>query len=159
MARWCVMIRDLAFSGTHLSDGIVTIRPCGETDAAILALWFSNDAVDRWKIRIVGEFTIWPFIVAFENREAAFLQVWRTSAGTGGLEIFVAPECRRHGVALRALPLIAGYLRSELHWPHVTIEPHSDDAAAIACFKKAGFVDNGKRRDDGDHTHVILEWP
>lgn len=153
------MIRDLAFSGTHLSDGIVTIRPCSETDATTLTHWFSNDALDRWNVRIVGEFTIWPFIVAFENREAAFLQVWRTSAGTGGLEIFVAPEYRRRGVALRALQLIARYLRSELRRPDVTIEPHGDDEAAIACFKKAGFVDNGKRRDDGDHVHVILEWP
>lgn len=125
----------------------------------MLTLWFAQDALDRWQIRTVDEFTIWPFIAEFENREAGFLQVWRTRAGVGGLEIFVAPEYRRHGVALRVLQLTARYLRSELRWPQVTIEPHGEDAAAIACFRKAGFVDSGKRRDDGDHTHVILEWP
>lgn len=154
------MIQDFEYNRTHLSDRVVTIRPCSERDVTTLTQWFSHEGTgDRWKIRTVEDFKIWPFIVVFENRAAAFLQVWRTSAGAGGLEIFVAPDSRRRGVALRALRLMARYVRSELRWPDVAIEPHGDDEAAIACFKKAGFVDNGKRRDDGDHTHVILEWP
>jgi RimJ/RimL family protein N-acetyltransferase len=54
---------------------------------------------------------------------------------------------------------MARHLRERLCWGKVTIEPHSDDERAIACFEKAGFEDRGERRDDGDHTHVILEWP
>jgi aminoglycoside 6'-N-acetyltransferase len=87
------------------------------------------------------------------------MQAWRTTNGVAGIEIFVAPNFRRRGIASTALGLIARHLRDGLGWPKVTIEPHSDDEPAIACFKRAGFLDRGERRDDGDHTHIILEWP
>ncbi len=153
------MIQHFDLREIVLHDGDVTIRPCSATDATILKRWFGDDGIDRSAYRVVDEFTIWPFIIEASSANAGFLQVWRTNENVGGLEIFIAPEHRRKGVAERALCLAARHLREDLGWGEITIEPHSDDEPAIACFKKAGFVDRGERRDDGDHTHVILQWP
>ncbi|HKU66434.1 MAG TPA: GNAT family N-acetyltransferase [Candidatus Baltobacteraceae bacterium] len=153
------MIQHFDLCETALIDGDVSIRPCDAYDAATLAQWFRDDGVDRGQLRIVGEFTIWPFMVTLRGIDAAFLQAWRTTNGAGGLEIFVAPDYRRRHIAIRALKRMARHLRSELGWEKITVEPHSDDDMAIRCFEKAGFRDLGERRDDGDHTHIILEWP
>lgn len=154
-----MMIQNFDLHEVKLRDGGVVLRPCDANDAQTLAHWFSDDDIDRWQVRVVDEFTVWPFMILRESNEAGFLQVWRTESGVGGLEIFVSPEQRRRGNAVRTLQLIARHLRDHLGWDKVTIEPHSDDAPAIACFTKAGFRDFGERRDDGDHTHIILQWP
>lgn len=159
MARRCSMMQHFDLRETTLNDGDVSIRPCDEHDASRLRQWFSDDGIDRWQLRVVDEFTIWPFMIAFDGVDAGFLQAWRMTNGVAGLEIFVAPEYRRRGIAVRALGAMARHLREGLRWEKVTIEPHSDDGHAIACFAKAGFEDRGERRDDGDHTHVILQWP
>lgn len=110
-------------------------------------------------MRVIDEFTIWPFIILQNSSAAGFAQVWRTTGGTGGLEFFVAPEYRRRRIATAASAMLAKHLRAKLGWTRITLEPHTDDDAAISCFAKAGFVDSGARRDDGDHAHMILEWP
>ena len=154
-----MMIQHFDLCDVALHDGAVTVRSADKSDEAILLRWFpEEDAVDRCELRVVDEFTIWPFIIMDGDAGAGFLQMWRTAAGVGGLEIFIAPEHRRQGIATRALALAAHYLRKHLGWEKITIEPHTDDDAAIACFEKAGFRDNGLRRDDGDHAHMILEW-
>jgi RimJ/RimL family protein N-acetyltransferase len=154
-----MMIQHFGLRETTLNDGDLTIRPCNAGDQSALTRWFSDDGPDRWEARVVDEFTIWPFMIAQDGADAGFLQVWRTNDGVGGLEIFIAPEDRRRGIAVRALKSIAEYLRDNLQWQKITIEPHSDDAPAVRCYEKAGFRDFGERRDDGDHTHIILEWP
>jgi RimJ/RimL family protein N-acetyltransferase len=153
------MIQHFDLRETRLADKEVSVRPCVDHDAAMLAQWFPNDGINRSELRIVDEFTIWPFMIAVDGVDAGFLQVWRTANGVGGLEIFIAPQYRRRRAAVRALRAMAQHLRDALRWQKITIEPHSDDEPAIRCFKSAGFRDCGERRDDGDHAHVILEWP
>jgi RimJ/RimL family protein N-acetyltransferase len=153
------MIQHFDLGAVTLNDIDLTLRPCNAADKATLTRWFGEDGIDRWQVRVVDEFTIWPFMIARNGADAGFLQVWRTHAGVGGLEIFVTPEQRRRGIAVRSLTRIAQHLRDKLGWQKITIEPHSDDAPAIRCFEKAGFRDFGERRDDGDHTHIILKWP
>lgn len=135
------------------------LRSCDVTDAATLSRWFGEDATAWCGVRVMDEFTMWPFITVFRGERAGYLQAWRTTGGVAGLEIFIAPDRRRRGLGARALRLLARHLRAALGWDKITIEPHSDDEPAIACYQKAGFYDAGERRDDGDHTHVILEWP
>lgn len=144
-----------------LSEGDVSIRPCRAGDAESLKIWFPDDgnAENRVDIRVVDEFTIWPFTILQHGQNIGFMQAWRMTNGTAGLEIFIAPEFRRRAAATRALGLMARHLRESLRWNKITIEPHDDDVRGIACCTKAGFVDRGERRDDGDHRHVILEWP
>lgn len=153
------MIQRFDLRDVVLSDGHVIVRPASKRDEALLLRWFpQEDAEGRCEVRVVDEFTIWPFIIAEGEAEAGFAQVWITTVGTGGLEFFIVPEFRRRGIATAVSRLLARHLRDDLRWQRITLEPHSDDAAAISCFTKAGFVDRGARRDDGDHTHIILEW-
>jgi RimJ/RimL family protein N-acetyltransferase len=154
-----MMIQHFDLRDVTLHDGDLEVRPCTSNDEATLVKWFAQDGIDRWQLRVVDEFTIWPFMILANGTDTGFLQVWRTNGGVGGLEIFVVPQQRREGIASRTLRLIANYLRDKLGWHKITIEPHADDEAAIRCYERAGFLDFGERRDDGDHTHIILEWP
>lgn len=148
-------LHDLTLQG----EGII-VRAARESDEATLREWFSSeDARARSEIRRVDEFTIWPFMIEQGGVHAGFAQVWRTTIGTAGLEFFVAPEFSSRAVMTAAAALLASHLRDNLGWEKITVEPHSDDESAIASFQKAGFVDKGERRDDGDHMHIILEWP
>lgn len=154
------MIQHVDLRDVVLRDGRVTIRSAHQQDEALLRAWFpDDDASERAELRVVDEFTIWPFVLMEDVNDAGFLQVWRIPDGTAGLEFFVAPAFRRRRLACVASALMARHLRDDLGWKRITVEPHSDDEISIACFTKAGFVDRGARRDDGDHTHVILEWP
>ncbi len=160
MAWWCQMIQHFDLRDVELRDGRVTIRSAKQRDEAVLRTWFpDSDEAGRTDVRVIDEFTIWPFIIMEDANDAGFFQVWRIPDGTVGLEPFVAPAFRRRRIALTASALMARHLRDKLGWERITVEPHSDDKAGIACFTKAGFVDRGARRDDGDHTHTILEWP
>jgi RimJ/RimL family protein N-acetyltransferase len=160
MAQWCTMIQHVDLREIVLRDGRVTIRSAHVADEELLRAWFDDpDAAQRAHLRVVDEFTIWPFVIMEDVNEAGFLQVWRTPDETAGLEIFVAAPFRRRRLARIASALMARHLRRDLGWRRITVEPHAGDDGAIACFTQAGFVDRGARRDDGDHTHIILEWP
>ena len=154
------MIQHFDLRDVVLSDGRVTVRPARKGDEEILLRWFDpEDAVDRCEVRVVEEFTIWPFIITTSDGEAGFAQAWITTEGEGGLELFVANDVRRHGIGTAAIRLLARHLRDDLHWKRIAVEPRANDEASIACYTKAGFVDRGARRDDGDHVHIILQWP
>lgn len=154
------MIQHFDLRDVALSENRITIRSAHKEDEELLLRWFDpEDAIDRCEVRVIEEFTIWPFIVIEPSGAAGFAQAWMTAGGTGGLEVFVAAEFRRRRVATAALRLLSVCLREKAGWKRITIEPHMGDDAAIACCRKAGFVDRGARRDDGDHTHIILEWP
>jgi aminoglycoside 6'-N-acetyltransferase len=154
------MIQHFDLRGLVLRDERVEIRSANERDEDLLHAWFDDpDARQRAHMRVVDEFTIWPFVIMEDVNDAGFLQVWRVPDGTAGLEVFVAPPFRRRRLARIASALMARHLRDDLGWRRITVEPHADDDAAVACFVQAGFVDRGERRDDGDHSHVILEWP
>lgn len=161
MARCVAMIQHFDLREIVLNDADVTIRPCSARDVATLKNWFPDepDQAHHVDVREIEEFTTWPFMISHDDADAGFLQTWRMTNGTGGLEIFIAPEHRRKGVAARALRLMARFLRERLRWRKVTIEPHDGDPRGIACCEKAGFIDAGERRDDGDHSHIIFVWP
>lgn len=172
VARWCIMIQDFDLRRTILSDGNVTLRPAIADDTEILARWFSDpdiyrywggsplthaEAALRTDTRTAGDLTVWPFIIEHSGEPAGYLQVWRSESAIAGIDLFLIPAFRAQGIGSRASRMVGRHLQHR-HWKSVTTDPHSDDAVAIACFKKAGFVDRGARRDDGDHQHVILEF-
>jgi len=165
------MIRDFILEHLVLSDGDVVIRSAHATDEPVLTKWFNDpDVFKYWEGRSPSEEYIrarctvevtddacWPFIIVYGGEPAGFLQAWLRPDMTGGLDLFIAPEHRRKGVALRAVPLLAKYLRDERGWKRTTVDPRADNAAAIALFERAGFVDTGERLHDDDHIYTIME--
>jgi RimJ/RimL family protein N-acetyltransferase len=89
---------------------------------------------------------------------AGFIQAWVRPDMTGGLDLFIAPDRRRKGIALRTLPVLAKHLRDAMGWRRITVDPLVDNAPAVALYERSGFVDTGERFNDDGESHMLMEF-
>jgi len=76
------------------------------------------------------------------------------------LGIFIGDEAhRRKGYGSEAIRLALDYGFKTLNLHNIMLSVHADNHAAIACYKKVGFQDAGRRREwifkDGKYHDVI----
>ena len=76
------------------------------------------------------------------------------------LGIFIGEEERRSkGYGAEAIRLILDYGFKTLNLHNILLSVHADNPAGIACFKKAGFRESGRRREwifkNGKYIDVI----
>jgi len=76
------------------------------------------------------------------------------------LGIFIGNgECRGKGYGAEAIRLILNYGFKTLNLHNIMLSVHADNSAGIACFKKVGFRECGRRREwifkDGKYSDVI----
>lgn len=62
--------------------------------------------------------------------------------------IVLMPECQHHGLARRALSLLAGYARSVLYLHQIYAQVQSTNHPALRLFRAAGFT----------HTATLSQW-
>lgn len=142
-------------SNLILSDGNLVVRPTSGADADLLLQWFMDPEIYHWwggepkahvadliGVQIDDDGTMWPFIVMREKLPIGFLQVWRDSDGSNGLDMFLVPEFRGLGLGARAARMIAAHLR-DAGWTQIAADPLVDNHALSACGKKPG----SKRRE------------
>jgi RimJ/RimL family protein N-acetyltransferase len=132
----------------------IEIRRAEEADRRQLALLFAAVAeerdgiaaeppidVDKWAAdwRLDG-----CFVAVADGQVVASLQLFPSSFGYGELGMMVAREWRRRGVgsALVAAAIDAGRTQG-LHKLTLSVFPHND--AAVALYRKFGFVEEGRR--------------
>jgi len=77
------------------------------------------------------------------------------------IDVFVAPAHQSRGVCTEAIELVVEHLLRERGHHRITIDPAADNAAAIACYSKAGFTPVGvmrlaERDADGRGWHDAL---
>ncbi len=77
------------------------------------------------------------------------------------IDIFVDPAAHRQGIATDAITTLVDYLLDERGHHRLTIDPAADNAAAIACYQKAGFKPVGvmrayERQADGSWADGLL---
>lgn len=81
-----------------------------------------------------------------------------------GIDVFVDPEHHRQGIGTEVVRLLVGHLVADRGHHRVVIDPAADNAAAIACYRKAGFREVGvlrayERGDDGRfHDGLLMEF-
>ena len=166
------MIQDFTLEHLVLSDGDVIVRSAHLDDERVLSVWFSDPGVyaywggsplsdeyirKRCGVETSDEDTAWPFIIVHQGVPAGFIQAWLRGDRTGGLDLFVSPVHRRKRIGLRALPMLAKYLRDEHGWERVTVDPRADNTGAVAFFERAGFTDSGDRFSEGNDVHILME--
>jgi aminoglycoside 6'-N-acetyltransferase len=110
-----------------------------------------DDELTRFTIRCDGE--IAGLIQFSEERDPNY----RCAA----IDLFVAPDHHRRGVASAAIAQIVDHLTRERGHHRITIDPAAHNDAAIACYAKAGFRAVGtlhaaERDQDGDGWHDVL---
>lgn len=79
-----------------------------------------------------------------------------------GVGILVAPPYRRRGVAADALAVAEGYARRTLGLHQLWCTVGADNAASLALFRRAGYVECGRRREwlrtpDGWRDEVMMQ--
>jgi len=146
------------------------LTPLAEGDAAALRAIRADPAVERWwdplepdfpmgdepettRLTIHHEGEIAGMVQFGEELEPKYRHAW--------IDIFVAPSHQGRGVCTEAIRLVVDHLLRERGHHRITIDPAADNAAAIACYAKAGFTPVGvmrlaERDADGRGWHDSL---
>lgn len=130
------------------------VRPAEEADRLPLALLFAAVAEERDGIaaeppvdvgRHAARWELERTLVAVaDGEQVGVLFVERTPFGYGELGMFVAREWRSRGVGSALVAAAIDWARAhDLHKLTLGVFPHN--AAAIALYRKFGFVDEGLR--------------
>lgn len=77
------------------------------------------------------------------------------------LDIYIDPASHRRGYAADAIRTLVNYLFDNLDHHRLTVDPATDNTAAIACYSKVGFKPVGtmrahERQPDGSWTDALL---
>jgi RimJ/RimL family protein N-acetyltransferase len=133
----------------------VEIRPAEDDDRRPMALLFAAVAEERDGIaaeppvdveRRAASWRMDGTLVALAACEVVgFLHVDETPFGFGEIGMLVAREWRNHGVGTALVAAAIEWARARgLHKLTLGVFPHNE--AAIALYRKLGFVEEGRRR-------------
>lgn len=90
-----------------------------------------------------GEFeTTTPLTMLVEGEIVGFVQFAEEPDPAyrfASIDLFVAPQRHRQGLASDAIATLVDHLTREKGHHRVTIDPATDNEAAIRCYEKAGF--------------------
>ena len=157
----------------ELQGRSVRLSPTREADAAQLRAIHAAPEVARW----------WddprPDFPDLDDDELTLLTIRRDGEIAGliqfyeetdpkyryaAIDLFVAPAHQRQGVGSEAIGLLVEHLISERGHHRITIDPATENIAAIACYAKLGFRPVGvlhqaerDRSGDGWHDQLLME--
>lgn len=133
---------------TDLEGARVVLAPLGEADAPALramrlepevAAWWGpleddfpfGDDPDATRFTIRREGAVAGLIQFGEQLEPMYRHAW--------IDLFVDPALGRRGVGTHAIVTLVRHLTEDRGHHRITIDPATDNAAAIGCYEKAGF--------------------
>jgi aminoglycoside 6'-N-acetyltransferase len=148
----------------------VRLAPLTEEDAGALRAIRTDPAVERWWDPLEPDFPLGDepeatrLTIHHEGEIAGMVQFGEELEPKyrhASIDIFVAPSHQGRGVCTEAIGLVVEYLLHERGHHRITIDPAVDNAAAIACYAKAGFTPVGvmrlaERDADGRGWHDSL---
>ena len=71
--------------------------------------------------------------------------------------ILIGKEYWRHGYGYKSINTLLGYLFKRKKAHKIELEVVEDNTAAIKCYKKCGFIEEGKRRKKYFHNGKYLD--
>jgi aminoglycoside 6'-N-acetyltransferase len=138
-----------------------SLRPTSDDDLDLLVGWLADPEVYRWwegrplsQDEVADLYTgrrrpeVDPFIIEAEGGPVGYLQVWRGTETSGGIDMFLVPEARGRGLGPDAARAAASFLLDRRGWTEVTVDPVVDNLRAIRAFERAGF---SSQREELDH--------
>lgn len=149
----------------------VVLRPATAADAptidAVLATpeaarwWDDQSAVDR-----IGRPDVPVLTIELDGAVIGFLQYEEEDDPdyrSAGLDLALHPDHHGQGLGTDAVRAVVAWLVGERGHHRITIDPAADNAAAIACYRKAGFREVGvmrryeRSRDGTWHDGLLME--
>jgi aminoglycoside 6'-N-acetyltransferase len=154
----------------ELAGEIVRLTPLAPGDADALRAIRRDPAIEEWWDPLEPDFPLADepestrFTIHHDGEVAGMIQYWEETEPKyryAGIDIFVAPAHQGRGVGTEAIRLIVRHLLEDIGHHRLTIDPAAHNAAAIACYTKAGFEPVGimrlaERSSDGRSWHDAL---
>jgi aminoglycoside 6'-N-acetyltransferase len=147
--------------GLRLHGRLTVVRTATVDDADLLVGWHADPRVARFwdgetytREEILDRLQrreVDPFIVEADGEPVGYLQAWNDVPGEGGIDMFLVPRARGRGLGPDAARTLARYLRDEIRWPRVTVDPYLWNEAAIRAWRRAGFRDVEEWQPDEEH--------
>jgi aminoglycoside 6'-N-acetyltransferase len=148
----------------------VRLTPLAEGDAEALRAIRADPAVEEWWDELEPDFPLHDepestrLTIHHEGEIAGMVQFGEELEPKyrhASIDIFVAPSHQGRGVCTEAIQLVVDHLLTERGHHRITIDPAAGNAAAIACYSKAGFTPVGvmrlaERDADGRGWHDAL---
>ena len=146
------------------------LTPLAEGDAEALRAIRRDPAVEQWWDELEPDFPmhdepeVTRLTIHHEGEVAGMVQFWEEPEPKyrhASIDIFVAPSHQGRGVGTEAIRLVVEHLLHERGHHRLTIDPAAHNAAAVACYTKAGFTPVGvmrlaERDADGKGWHDSL---
>jgi aminoglycoside 6'-N-acetyltransferase len=156
-----------------LEGSIVRLAPTGPEDADALRKIHAHPDVARWwdapepGFPLEDEPDVVRLTIHHDGEVAGLIQFAEEPDPKyrhASVDLFVAPAHQRRGVGSEAIALVVDHLLRERGHHRITIDPAAENAAAIACYAKAGFRPVGvlyraERDADGRgwHDQLLME--
>jgi RimJ/RimL family protein N-acetyltransferase len=164
-----------------LSDGVVTMRPPGESDAEAIYEACQDPEIPRWT-NVPSPYTreharAWLASEATDASARRFLafaddmfvgsfSVMEIDLDARAAEIgyWVAAPARGRGLATRALTLLRDWAAGELELERIVLLIHEDNVPSRRLAERTAFLDTGERRpaprteEPGPPNHAVYVW-
>ncbi|TMK41305.1 MAG: GNAT family N-acetyltransferase [Actinobacteria bacterium] len=132
----------------------VRLRPLVEGDVPILRAIHARPEVAAWWGPVPRDFpaddpNATRFAIVLDERVVGLTQFTEESDPDyrhAWIDIFLDPEHHNQGLGADAIRTLVGHLIADGGHHRVTIDPATDNAAAIRCYEKAGFRPVGVTR-------------
>jgi RimJ/RimL family protein N-acetyltransferase len=148
----------------------VRLTPLAASDAEALRAIRADPRVAEWWDELEPDFPLddepesTRFTIHHDGEIAGMVQFAEEEEPKyrhASIDIFVAPEHQGQGVGTEAVRLVVDHLLGERGHHRITIDPATANAAAVACYSKAGFTPVGvlrlsERDSDGRGWHDSL---
>jgi aminoglycoside 6'-N-acetyltransferase len=145
-----------------------SLRPASDDDLDLLVGWLADPEVYRWwegrplrRDEVADLYTgrrrpeVDPFIIEAEGGPVGYLQVWRGTETSGGIDMFLVPEARGRGLGPDAARATASFLLDRRGWTEVTVDPVVDNLRAIRAFERAGFSSQREELDNETGKRIL----
>lgn len=151
-----------------LRGALTSVRPAKTADADLLVRWHADPDVTRyWDnetftheeiLARLGRPDVDPYVVEKDDQPIGYLQANFPNGSTDvGLDMFLVPSARGHGLGPDAARTLVSYLLTEAAGlTRVTVDPYLSNEQAIHAWGKAGFRSIEERPPDDEHTEAWL---
>jgi aminoglycoside 6'-N-acetyltransferase len=156
-----------------MADGAITLRPLAEADAGELRRIRATAEVTRWWDELEDDFPLGDepeatrMTIEVEGAVAGMVQYTEElepRSRHAAIDLFIDPALHGRGVGTEAVSRVARLLIEERGHHRITIDPATENSAAIRAYEKAGFRRVGvmrlSERDSGGegwHDSLLME--
>ncbi len=148
----------------------LSLRPLRDDDAPELLRIHAEPQVARWwgepeeGFPFADEPEQTRLAIVVDGRVAGLVQYWEEPTPRyrhATIDVFLDPAAQGQGVGTGALQLLVAELTGVRGHHRLTIDPATDNAAAIRCYEKVGFRRVGvmcayEHRGGGDYRDALL---